>query len=117
MVAGFRGIDKDAGEMLVQLSGENQIEYEVITGGANGVDKATQEWVEASSLFVYNDDFHLGDVDWRIHGRSAGPKRNQAMAEYADMLVAIWDGESTGTRDMIDRALNEGLDIHVKIVD
>jgi hypothetical protein len=33
----------------------------------------------------------------------AGPMRNEKMAQYADSLIAIWNGVSTGTGDMIDR--------------
>jgi len=34
--------------------------------------------------------------------RSAGMKRNHAMGDIADALVAVWDGHSSGTMDMID---------------
>jgi len=33
----------------------------------------------------------------------AGFNRNQQMAEYADVLIAIIKNNSSGTRDMIDR--------------
>ena len=29
------------------------------------------------------------------------PMRNREMAEYADALLAVWDGESKGTANMI----------------
>ena len=37
--------------------------------------------------------------------KTAGFKRNMKMAEYADVLLAIWDGESKGTKHMIDSML------------
>lgn len=38
---------------------------------------------------------------WKELGRAAGPIRNRQMAEYADYLVAFWDGKSKGTLNMI----------------
>ena len=53
-------------------------------------------------------------ADWDIDGRSAGFKRNVKMAEYADALVAFWDGKSSGTKHMIETAQGKGLDVRVK---
>ena len=50
---------------------------------------------------------------WDIHGKRAGFMRNEEMAKNADALVAFWDGESHGTKDMIRRARKHGLDIRV----
>ncbi len=35
------------------------------------------------------------------------------MACYADALVAVWDGRSRGTGDMIRRAKAHGLKVHI----
>lgn len=51
--------------------------------------------------------------DWDTHGRAAGPIRNREMADFAEYLVAFWDGVSAGTRDMIDVATAKGLYVHV----
>jgi len=52
-------------------------------------------------------------ADWNTHGKSAGPKRNRQMAEYADALVAFWDGKSHGTKNMIDYAKGKGLKVRI----
>lgn len=39
-------------------------------------------------------------ADWNKYGRSAGPRRNQEMAKYADELLLIWDGRSRGSKNM-----------------
>jgi hypothetical protein len=36
------------------------------------------------------------------------------MAEYADALIAFWDGESTGTANMIEEAEKRNLKVIVK---
>jgi hypothetical protein len=37
------------------------------------------------------------------------------MAKYADALIAVWDGKSRGTKNMIDEAKKLGLKVYVKI--
>ena len=49
----------------------------------------------------------------KLHGRKAGPIRNNEMADKADALIAIWDGQSRGTKHMIDAATKHGLRVHV----
>lgn len=44
----------------------------------------------------------------------AGSKRNVLMSKYGTHLVAMWDGESSGTSDMIKLAKKEGLNVTVK---
>lgn len=39
-------------------------------------------------------------ADWSNHGKAAGPIRNRQMAEYADHLLLIWDGQSKGSFNM-----------------
>lgn len=52
-------------------------------------------------------------ADWEKHGKAAGPIRNQRMAQEADGLIAFWDGKSHGTKDMIEKAVQAGLELHV----
>lgn len=52
--------------------------------------------------------------EWDKYGKSAGYRRNVQMAENADALIAFWDGESRGTKHMIDIATERGLAVRVK---
>ncbi len=69
---------------------------EIVSGGASGVDKLGEEWARR-----YHIPVRVFAADWNRYGRSAGPRRNETMALYADALVAIWQGDSPGTRNMI----------------
>jgi hypothetical protein len=69
---------------------------EVVCGGAAGVDWSGERWAIQHGVPI-----HKMRADWDRYGRRAGPIRNQLMAEYADGLIAIWDGESTGTSHMV----------------
>lgn len=68
---------------------------EVVSGGAKGVDTAAEhfaKWTEKK--------FTIFPADWDTYGKSAGHIRNKQMAEYGDVLLLIWDGESRGSANM-----------------
>ena len=68
----------------------------VVSGGAKGADALGEKFATENNLQV-----KIFPADWKRYGRAAGPKRNKEMAEYADGLIAIWDGSSKGTKNMI----------------
>lgn len=74
----------------------------VISGVARGADTAGGMWAYANNIPVESYS-----ADWDKYGRKAGPIRNQQMANEADALIALWDGKSRGTRDMINRMRNK----------
>lgn len=75
----------------------NNINTRFILGGAVGVDRLVQDFVEKQ-----NFETEIILPDWNLHGRSAGFKRNIIMADKANICIAIWDGKSNGTKHMID---------------
>jgi hypothetical protein len=81
---------------------------EVVSGTCEGVDKMGEFYAEQNGLEVQR----LPAL-WDVWGKSAGPRRNSLMVEYADALIAVWDGESRGTEDVIEKAQSEDLDVHV----
>lgn len=52
-------------------------------------------------------------ADWDKYGKSAGMRRNKAMAEAADVLVAFWDGKSRGTGNMINTMKKLGKPVRI----
>lgn len=72
---------------------------EVVEGGARGVDTLAFDYAHANNIPV-----KVFPANWNKYGRSAGMMRNAEMADYAEALIAIWDGKSRGTRHMIDVA-------------
>jgi hypothetical protein len=83
----------------------------VVSGGAKGVDALGEQY--ASNMNLPLNVYH---ADWERNGRAAGPIRNRKMAENADALIAIWDGKSKGTKNMIETATKLGLLVYVKRV-
>lgn len=80
----------------------------VFNGKARGVDTLGGDWADAHGIPQKPFPARWRDRDGTYHP-NAGKKRNQDMANEADALVAIWDGESSGTADMIQRALRKKL--------
>lgn len=107
IIAGSRGITCPfVVDKAVKLSGFDVTE--VVCGGARGVDRLGWQWA------VFNYKLIKSFIpDWDGKGKGAGLARNQDMADYADALIAIWDGASRGTRDMIDRAQKKGIKVYV----
>lgn len=81
---------------------------EVVCGEAKGADTHGKNWAEELGIEVKSFP-----ADWGKHGGRAGPLRNIEMGDYADALLAIWDGESKGTKHMIDYATKVGIKVYV----
>lgn len=84
---------------------------EIVCGMARGADRLGERYAKEHGYKVI-----YMPADWDLYGKSAGFKRNVQMAEYADALVAFWDGVSSGTKHMIETAQKMGLDVRVKKV-
>lgn len=82
----------------------------IIVGGAAGVDSFAEK--AAIDLGI---NYVVYPADWTRYGNAAGPIRNQEMLDKEDpnLVVAIWDGESRGTLDMIKKSIKYGVDVVV----
>ena len=97
-----------------------------LVSGAN--DSSPDKWGETWASFRSDVDVAQFTPDWNDidhpdalvregqygkYDARAGPRRNGKMADHADALVAFWDGDSSGTKDMIDQARDAGLYVQV----
>ena len=82
---------------------------EVVSGCARRADTLGERYAEERGYGIKKFP-----ADWNRYGKSAGYLRNVEMAEYADALIAFWDGKSKGTEHMIRIAKNRGLRIGIK---
>lgn len=87
----------------------SQIEIEIVSGTANGADKLGEYYANENKYLLTQFP-----ADWNKNGKSAGYIRNSEMAKYSDALIAFWNGNSKGTKHMIDIANN--LNLKVKVV-
>lgn len=108
IVAGSRNLPDPIGLVRKAVVASGFDVQLIISGCARGADKAGEQYADIMRLPVWRFP-----ADWQTHGKSAGYKRNQEMAEKADALIAIWDGESKGTKHMIDIATKKGIPVYV----
>ena len=88
----------------------NQNNIEIVSGTAGGADTLGERYAQDKGYEVKKFP-----AKWDEYGKKAGYLRNQEMGEYADGLIAFWDGKSKGTKHMIDIANKKGLKVRVII--
>jgi dissimilatory sulfite reductase (desulfoviridin) alpha/beta subunit len=76
----------------------------IVSGHARGADALGEKYAQDEGF-----DLETYPAQWKKLGKQAGFRRNEQMAEVADALIAFWDGESHGTKHMIDIMTNKGL--------
>jgi hypothetical protein len=81
---------------------------EIVSGGARGTDKLGEQYSKEKGF-----DLKIFPADWNKHGKGAGHIRNRQMADYGEMLIAFWDGKSSGTKNMIENSKKLGLTVHI----
>jgi len=80
----------------------------VISGGAKGIDTIAEEWALRNNI-----DIIIHRPNYEINGKKATWRRNDVIVDEADKIMAFWDGESTGTRYVINKALETRKNIEI----
>lgn len=84
---------------------------EVVSGTANGIDKAGERFAK---------DYHIPvkqfPANWDKFGKGAGHIRNKQMADYADALLLIWNGSSSGSAGMKQQMEKLGKPVYEVII-
>ena len=119
-VVGSRSIfDKDRVELAIRHnpfvpgSSPERWDLTIVSGGADGVDTSAEIFANS-----YGVDMNVVEPDWDDWSRGHPAKiRNIRIVEKGDAVVAVWDGHSNGTRDTIDKALDQGVPIYVDVID
>ena len=118
IIAGSRTIT-DYDQLVYALTGAIQAgiltsadSFEIVSGGAIGVDTLARRYATEFGL-------KLTEMKPQYKGpndRGAPLRRNKDIANYGDVLIAIWNGYSTGTNDIIQYTKSLGKPVYVHIV-
>lgn len=73
---------------------------EIVSGGAKGADSLAERFAKDQNIKT-----KIFPADWNNFGKSAGMIRNKDIVKYSDIIIAFWDGKSTGTKNSIDLCL------------
>lgn len=85
---------------------EQYVFTEIVCGKAKGADEFGEVWARMNNLSV-----KYFKAEWSLYGRSAGPRRNAEMADYAEALVLFPGGK--GSANMLSLAKSKSLQIFV----
>lgn len=98
--------------------------FTFIEGEAEGVDKICRDWCEIN--YVHVTAMPIPNNYSSLYGKGAGNIRNQDMLDKALLIsrsnnigiqaIALWDGSSTGTQDMIKRMRKAGLGVDITLM-
>lgn len=88
-------------------------DMEVVCGKAKGADSLGERWAKQNHVGVAEFPANWNRQPDGSYDRAAGHKRNRKMGDYADTLIAFWDGKSSGTKGMIDYAKEKGLNVFI----
>lgn len=106
-IIGSRGITNiDVGMYLPEGTDE------IVSGGAKGVDTLAREYAVQHGIKL--TEFL---PDYSRYKRGAPLKRNEQIIEYADVILAFWDGQSKGTKFVIDKAEKIGKEVRVIVIE
>jgi YspA, cpYpsA-related SLOG family len=98
-------------KLLYIFSNYDLKDVTIVSGGAKGADSLGERFAKEFS----NKGVSLlrKPADWKTFGKRAGYLRNAEMAEISNACVCFWDGESAGTKHMIDIATERGLMLQI----
>lgn len=113
IVAGSRDFEdymllKECCEEFISENKLDEEEIEIVSGTARGADRLGERFAKEKGYGLMKFP-----ADWDKYKGGAGHRRNAEMAGYATHCIVFWDGESTGTKGMIDVADKKGLRVHV----
>jgi hypothetical protein len=100
----FRDLDL-VRETLRRVHAEHRISA-VVSGNCRGADQCAEAWAADNFIPV---DRHR--AEWTVHGKAAGPIRNQQMIDKGKPGLVVAFPGGRGTSDMVRRARAAGVRI------
>lgn len=81
---------------------------EIISGGAKGIDSCARE-------YALSHNIKLTEIlpDYARYGKGAPLKRNITIIQSADIVLTFWDGKSRGTKFVIDKCDEMGVNVKI----
>ena len=98
LIAGSRDIPEALFWNLAHHSKILPKSTEIISGGARGVDQLGEKWA-----VQHNIPCTVIIPDWDRFGRGAGMIRNTELVSRCDGAFILWNWESKGTQDTINK--------------
>ena len=84
---------------------------EIISGGARGVDSLAEQYAREHGI-----PFTLVKPEYKLLGKHAPLARNVEIVKRAELVIAIWNGKSKGTKNTIQTAKELGRQVRVYLI-
>jgi len=83
----------------------------IVSGGAKGIDTLAEKYADKNDIpkLIFLPDY-------KKHGKIAPLIRNRQIVDNADIVIAFWNGFSSGTKFTIDYAKKCGKKIVVYLI-
>ena len=82
---------------------------EIVSGGARGIDSIAAAYAKSHGIKLVE---FLPNYE-KYGGRVAPLRRNDEIADYADEVIAFWDGNSTGTKYTVEAFKKRGKPVRI----
>jgi hypothetical protein len=104
-VTGSRSLESDIAEFIPQGI------TEMISGGAQGIDTIAERWADENNVPKL-----IIRPNYARYGKAAPLVRSRTMVRISDLIVAVWDGKSRGTKYCIEYARRIGKPVKVYMI-
>ncbi len=74
----------------------------IVSGGAIGIDSLAKNWA-----FRHKIEYIEFKPNYEIWGKQAPLERDKDMVDFCDVVIAFWDGVSSGTQFTFNYALKQ----------
>ncbi len=71
----------------------------ILSGNAPGADRLGERYAQENGL-----EYKIIPSEWDKHGLKATMMRNEVLLKAADCIIVFWDGESEGSKHMLEIA-------------
>lgn len=84
----------------------------IVSGGAKGIDQCAEDYAREHDL-----ELMVIRPDYKAYPYKVAPlMRNKDIVNECDILLAIWDGKSKGTKYTMDYARKTGKEVRLFII-
>lgn len=84
------------------------LDIQIVSGTAKGADTLGERYAKENRFSLKKFP-----ADWSKYGKGAGYIRNKEMRDYSDACVVFWDGESRGSKLMIELAREVNMPLRI----
>lgn len=100
-------------KVLTEVISIEGLPNNIISGGAKGADTLGYNWAKENNINTIIFTPKYKDFPKKVRKWMAPKERNTTIVENSDIVIAFWDMSSTGTKDTINKSVENGKKIYL----